>query len=87
MGPLAIEFLYERIEASLLLQTVHAGWPGGFVLERQVHALVAAILLRVAGQDALDVDLLTRAACAPNGYWGECCCQGCSRYCIPVRTH
>ena len=56
VGPLAIEFLHERIEASLLLQTVHAGWPRGFVFEGQVHALVAAVLLRVAGPNALDVD-------------------------------
>ncbi len=54
--PFAIELLPEVIESFLLLQGVHAGWPCRFLLEGEVHALVAAILLRVAWLDALDGD-------------------------------
>ena len=46
----------EVIEALLLLQEVERGGLGGFILERQVHALVASILLRMSRLDALNVD-------------------------------
>ena len=46
----------EGIEAGLLLEAVEAGRAGGFLLEREVEALVAAVLLRVARPDALDGD-------------------------------
>src|SRR5262249_41597872 len=46
-----IELAHEGIEAGLLLQAVAAG-RAGFLLQGQVHALVAAILLRMAWLDA-----------------------------------
>src|SRR5205823_6324619 len=46
----------EVIEFRLLLQEVFAGGLGGFELESQMHAFVSAVLLRVAGRDALDLD-------------------------------
>ena len=56
MRPLCIEFADKIIETRLLLEAVHARRSGGFLLERQMHALVAAVLLRVAGLDPLDGD-------------------------------
>jgi hypothetical protein len=46
----------EVIELRLLLQEVLAGRLGGLELQRPMHAFVAAILLRVARLDALDLD-------------------------------
>ena len=40
-----VELLDEGIEAGLLLQAVHAGRAGRLLLEGEVHALVAAVLL------------------------------------------
>lgn len=54
MRTLGVELAQEIIEAALLLQAVDAGGGGGFLLQRQVHALVATVLLRAAGFDALD---------------------------------
>jgi hypothetical protein len=56
MGPLLVEGADELIEASLLLEEVLGGGLGGLLLERQMHALMAAVLLRVSGLDALDID-------------------------------
>jgi hypothetical protein len=56
MRPVVVEILDEVIELPLLLEEVFGGRFGGFLLERQMHALVAAILLRIAGFDALDAD-------------------------------
>ena len=56
MWPFLIEFAEEGIEAVLLLQAVVAWRSRGLGLEREVHALVAAVLLRVAWLDALDLD-------------------------------
>ena len=56
MRPFGVELGREGVEAGLLLQGVGAGRSSGFLLEREVHALVAAVLLRVAWLDALDRD-------------------------------
>ena len=59
MRPLAIELFDEVIELRLLLQQVVGGGFGGFFLQRQVHAFVPAVLLRMSWLDALDVDSQT----------------------------
>ena len=40
----------------LLLQDIRGGRLGGFLLQRQMHPLVPAVLLRLARRDALDLD-------------------------------
>ena len=59
VGPLGIELRLEGVEASLLLEAVVAGRAGRFLLESEVHALVGAVLLRVAG-------LLMRSMAMPS---------------------
>src|SRR4051794_22339817 len=54
--PLGIELAHERIEAALLLEAVHPWRPRGFLFQGQMHALVATVLLRMSGPDALDGD-------------------------------
>ena len=49
MGPLLIELVQEAVKAILLLQAVEPRWPGRLFFEGEVHALVAAILLRMTG--------------------------------------
>ena len=56
MRPFVIELADEGIEAFLLLQAIGARRPGCFLLESEVHAFMAAILLRMAGLDAFDGD-------------------------------
>lgn len=68
MGSFIIEFAEEVIEAGLLLERVHGGWPGGFLLEGEMHALVAPILLRTAWLDAFDGDAEPEP---PDGEFGE----------------
>ena len=53
--------LDEGIEALLLLQEIERSGLGGILLQCQMHALVTAVLLWVAGLDALDLDQKTRA--------------------------
>lgn len=48
--------IHEVVEAPLLLQEVEGGGRGGFGLECQVHALMASVLLRLAGADPLEAD-------------------------------
>src|SRR6201984_1148306 len=54
--PFGIEFLNKVIETGLLLQAVDSGRSGCFFLQREMHARVAVVLLRVARLDALDGD-------------------------------
>lgn len=56
MRALLVEDADELIEPGLLLQEVLRGRLGGFLLERQMHALMATVLLRMPRLDALDVD-------------------------------
>ena len=56
MRAFGVKLVDERVEAGLLLQAVHARRPGCLVLERQVQAFVAFVLLRVARLDAFDGD-------------------------------
>ena len=56
MGAFGVELAEEGIEPGLLLQSVEARRPRGFFLQGQVHALMATVLLRLAGLDALDSD-------------------------------
>jgi hypothetical protein len=55
-----VELLDEDIELSLLLKQIGAGWPCGFFLEGQVHALVTAILLRMTRPNAFNADAQTQ---------------------------
>src|SRR5947209_1794661 len=56
MRSLVVVLLDERIEARLLLQDVRPGRLGRFLFQRQMHALVPAVLLRMPGCDAFDLD-------------------------------
>jgi hypothetical protein len=56
MGPLLVEDADELIEPSLLLQEVFGRRLSGFLLQREIHALMAAILVGMARLDAFDVD-------------------------------
>ena len=56
MRSLGIELVNEGVEAVLLLEAVVARRAGRLFFEGEVHALMAAILLRMAGLDALDRD-------------------------------
>ena len=51
-----VELLDEMIELGLLLKEVCSGGLGGFFLQGQMHALMAAILLRMARLNALDAN-------------------------------
>ena len=51
-----VVLLDKDIELRLLLEEVLAGWLGGFLLEGQVHALMAAVLFGMSGLDPLDLD-------------------------------
>ena len=48
--------VHEAVEPGLLLQEITACGPGGLFFEGQVHSIMAAVLLRPAGLDALDAD-------------------------------
>src|SRR6185369_2046850 len=56
MRSFAVELLDKGIELGLLLQKVSASRPSGFVFQRQMHALMAAILLGMTGTNAFDAD-------------------------------
>src|SRR5215475_1414933 len=54
MWAFGVELAKESIEVLLLLQAVEARRPGRLLLEGQMHALMAAVLLRTTWLDALD---------------------------------
>ena len=56
MRSLGVELVHEGVEAGLLLEAVAAWRAGGFLLQGEVHALVAAVLLGTAWLDAFDGD-------------------------------
>src|SRR5581483_3202202 len=60
VGTLVIEVINKIIKLGLLLQDVGSSGSSGFLLERQVHAFMAAVLLRMTGTDALDADAKTQ---------------------------
>lgn len=60
MRALFVEDADEPIEPGLLLQEVLGCRLGGLFLERQVHALMATVLLGATGLDSLDVDVTCR---------------------------
>src|SRR5438034_8262039 len=53
---LVVEFLYEGVEALLLLQQVRSGRARCLTLESPVHPLVLPVVLRVRRADALEHD-------------------------------
>ena len=71
MGPLLVVLLEELIEAALLLQEVLGSWLGGFLLQRQMHSLAAAIcsgrpgLMRSSPMPGRNHD--TESLVKPNG--------------------
>src|SRR5450755_999 len=56
MGSDVVEVLAEVLEPGLLLGRARGGWAGGLGLERAVHALVTAVLLRLAQLDSLELN-------------------------------
>jgi hypothetical protein len=56
VGSFDIELVQEGIEAGLLLQAVHTWRARGFLLQSEVHAFMAAVLLWLSGLDAFDSD-------------------------------
>ena len=56
MRPLLVVLRDERVEPRLLLEHIRRRRLGGFVLQREVHALVPAVLLRLAGLNPLDLN-------------------------------
>jgi hypothetical protein len=54
--PFVVELLEKLVEFALLLQAVHSRRSSGFVFEREMHALMPAVLLRMTGLDAFDGD-------------------------------
>jgi hypothetical protein len=56
MRPFLVVALDEGVEARLLLQHVGCGRFGRLVLQRQMHALVPAVLLRMPRFDAFDLN-------------------------------
>ena len=54
MGAFLIELVPEAVKTILLLEAIGPRRSGGFFFEREMHALVTAVLLRMAWLDALD---------------------------------
>jgi hypothetical protein len=65
---LGVELSDEVIEAGLLLEAIGAWRADGLLLEGQVHALMAPVLLRSTWLDALNIDAEPQP---PDGELGE----------------
>jgi len=65
VGTFVVEDLDELIEPGLLLQKIPGRRLGGFFLQREMHAFVAAVLLWVTWLDPFDADVKS-AACPPT---------------------
>ena len=59
MRALGVVAMDEPIEAPLLLQGVGGGGPRGVGLQGEMHPLMAPVLLRVPGRDALEANAET----------------------------
>jgi len=56
MRPFGVELFHESIELGLLLQQIRASGPCRFLLERQVHAFMPPVLLRMTRPNLFDAD-------------------------------
>ena len=56
VGTFVVEDLDELVEASLLLQKIGSRRLGGFFFQGQMHALMAAVLLRMTRLDAFNAN-------------------------------
>lgn len=56
MGTIVVEDFDEAVEPGLLLHEVPSGGLGGFFLQREMHAFMAAILLGMARLDPFNTD-------------------------------
>ena len=54
MRPFVVEAMDERVEPHLLLEHVVRSGPRRLGLEREVHALVAAVLFRMSRRNTLE---------------------------------
>ena len=54
MRSVVIVYLDKFVKATLLLKKVKSGWLGCFLLQRQVHTFVPAILFGMTWLDALN---------------------------------
>jgi hypothetical protein len=68
MRTLLVEDLHELIEAGLLLEEVGGGRLRGLFFQGEMHAFVAAILLRMARLDALNANAEAKP---PDGKFAE----------------
>ncbi len=68
---LVIELITEGIELALLCGQAARGRPGGFGFEGTVHALMASVLLGLAGLDELREDAKTNPPCRERRETGE----------------
>ena len=68
MRTLLVEDVHELVEAGLLLEEVGGGRFRGLFFQGEMHAFVAAILLRMAGLDTLNANAEAKP---PDGKFAE----------------
>lgn len=77
MRTFLIELFAKTIELMLLRATGSSGRPGGFCLERAMHPLVPAVLLRLARLDQLGKDAKSHPPSREAGQPRKrLCCEG-----------